>query len=73
MNLKSIFLVYLFTLPVLAGAQTIELSGIVKDSIGNPLELANIIATDVGTNTLEGYGITDVKGCLLYTSPSPRD
>ena len=62
MNLKSIFLVYLFTLPVLAGAQTIELSGIVKDSIGNPLELANIIATDVGTNTLEGYGITDVKG-----------
>ena len=62
MNLKSIFLVYLFALPVLAGAQTIELSGIVKDSIGNPLELANIIATDIGTNTLEGYGITDVKG-----------
>jgi len=43
-------------------AQTIELSGTVKDSIGNPLELANIIATDVEAGALESYGITDSKG-----------
>lgn len=43
-------------------AQTIELSGVVKDSIGNPLELANIIATDVAAGALESYGITDQQG-----------
>ncbi len=62
MNLKSIFLALLLALPLLAVAQTIELSGTVKDSIGNPLELANIIATDVEANALESYAITDGKG-----------
>lgn len=52
----------LLALPLLTVAQTIELSGIVKDSIGKPLELANIIATDVAAGALESYGITDVKG-----------
>lgn len=49
-------------LPVFTIAQTIELSGTVKDSVGNPLELANIIATDIAANALESYGITDAKG-----------
>lgn len=62
MNLKSIFVAMLLALPLLTVAQTIELSGTVKDSIGNPLELANIIATDIGANALESYGITDAKG-----------
>ena len=52
----------LLALPLLSVAQTIELSGTVKDSIGNPLELANIIATDVEAAALESYGITDGKG-----------
>ena len=36
---------------------------------GEPLEVA-------GSFTLEGFGgafIESIKGCLLYTSPSPRD
>ncbi|GGG34620.1 TonB-dependent receptor [Dokdonia pacifica] len=43
-------------------AQSIELRGTVKDSIGNPLELANIIATNKAEGTLESYGITDAQG-----------
>ncbi|GAA4965316.1 carboxypeptidase regulatory-like domain-containing protein [Algibacter aquimarinus] len=43
----------------------IKLSGIVKDSIGNPLELANIIAINETTSALESYGITDSDGKYL--------
>ncbi len=62
MNLKQLFTVVLCALPLTIIAQTIELTGTVKDSIGNPLELANIIATDVAAGALEGYGITDQEG-----------
>ena len=40
----------------------VSLEGIVKDSIGNPLELANVIAIDKSTNLLESYSITDQTG-----------
>ncbi|RZN84292.1 MAG: TonB-dependent receptor [Winogradskyella sp.] len=40
----------------------VKLSGVVKDSIGQPLELANVIAINQETKALESYGITDSKG-----------
>jgi hypothetical protein len=40
----------------------IKLSGVVKDSLGLPLELANVIAINQETSALESYGITDEKG-----------
>ncbi|MDP5081990.1 MAG: carboxypeptidase-like regulatory domain-containing protein [Winogradskyella sp.] len=40
----------------------VKLSGVVKDSIGTPLELANIVAINQDTKALESYGITDVDG-----------
>jgi len=40
----------------------VKLSGVVKDSIGNPLDLANVIALNKQTNALESYGITNDKG-----------
>ncbi|WP_053969771.1 carboxypeptidase regulatory-like domain-containing protein [Mangrovimonas sp. ST2L15] len=40
----------------------ITLQGVVKDSVGNPLELANVIAINKVTNALESYGITNDKG-----------
>jgi len=40
----------------------IKLEGIVKDSVGKPLELANVIALNKATNTLESYGITNNEG-----------
>ena len=51
----------------------IKMSGKVTDSIGAPLELANIILIDSDSNTLETFAMSDNEGCLLYTSPSPRD
>ena len=40
----------------------IKVEGIIKDSIGNPLELANVIAINQQTKGLESYGITNDQG-----------
>ena len=40
----------------------IKLEGYVKDSIGNPLELANVIAINKATSALDSYGITNDDG-----------
>lgn len=40
----------------------INIQGVVKDSIGNPLELANVIAINKATNKLDSYGITNDQG-----------
>ncbi|WP_299398053.1 carboxypeptidase-like regulatory domain-containing protein [uncultured Gelidibacter sp.] len=40
----------------------LKLEGVVKDSIGNPLELANVIAINQETKGLESYGITNSQG-----------
>jgi len=39
-----------------------KISGTVKDSIGNPFEMANVIAINQTTKALESYFITDDKG-----------
>ena len=40
----------------------VKLEGKVKDSIGNPLELANVIAINRATSVLDSYGITNDEG-----------
>ncbi len=40
----------------------IKLEGVVKDSIGTPLELANIVAINQETKVLDSYGITNSDG-----------
>ena len=40
----------------------IKLTGIVKDTIGTPLEMANVIALDTVTKKIASYGFTDAKG-----------
>ncbi|WP_159021794.1 carboxypeptidase-like regulatory domain-containing protein [Formosa sp. L2A11] len=40
----------------------LKLEGVVKDSVGSPLELANVIAINTETQALESYGITDADG-----------
>ncbi|MEM7187008.1 MAG: carboxypeptidase-like regulatory domain-containing protein, partial [Bacteroidota bacterium] len=40
----------------------VPFKGVVKDSLNNPLELANVVAMDQETNALETYGITNQKG-----------
>jgi len=57
---------YIITLTLLFIASTtfaqVKVEGFVKDSIGNPLELANVIAINQETKALDSYGITNDKG-----------
>ena len=59
--IKKIIFMALLCLVNITFAQ-VKLQGVVKDSIGEPLELANVIAINQETKTLQSYGITDQKG-----------
>jgi len=50
----------LFT--VVVSAQSVKMRGVIKDSIGEPLEFANVIATVSSTGDLESYAITNFEG-----------
>ena len=58
---KKLIFITLILVGYLVTAQ-VELKGIVRDSIGTPLELANIIAINQETKALQSYGITDQHG-----------
>jgi hypothetical protein len=59
--MKQILLSLLILTTTLTFSQS-KLYGVVKDSIGKPLEMANVIAMNAEDNSLEGYSITDAKG-----------
>ncbi|MBC8753256.1 carboxypeptidase regulatory-like domain-containing protein [Kordia sp. YSTF-M3] len=59
--MKNILFVLLCFIAQATTAQ-IKLEGVVKDTLGKPLELANVIALNKATNTLESYGITNNEG-----------
>ena len=59
--IKKVIFIMLFCVANGVFAQ-VKLEGIVKDSIGAPLELANVIAINQETKTLQSYGITDKNG-----------
>lgn len=45
----------------------VKMQGVVRDSIGSPLELANVIAINTETNTLDAYAITNDKGRYIMS------
>ena len=59
--MKKILFITVFMMSALASAQ-IEYKGVVKDSIGTPLEMANVIALDTVAKRIASYGFTDSKG-----------
>jgi hypothetical protein len=59
--MKNLFFALFFIVANTAIAQ-IKFQGTVKDSIGNVLELANVIAINQETKALESYAITNEKG-----------
>lgn len=58
---KQILFIALVLATSIVSAQ-ITLSGVVKDSIGDPLEMANVIAMNKQTKKMAAYGFTDAKG-----------
>ncbi len=59
--MKKIFCVAFFLAATISYAQ-IQIQGVVRDSLKNPLELANVVAINQETSGLESYGITNEQG-----------
>jgi len=59
--MKNIFILALLLVTSIVSAQ-ISVQGVVKDSIGDVLELANVIAINKETKTMASYAITNDKG-----------
>ncbi|MFD2822113.1 carboxypeptidase regulatory-like domain-containing protein [Lacinutrix iliipiscaria] len=55
-------LTLLFFIVVSTTFAQVRVEGVVKDSIGNPLELANVVAINQATLALDSYGITNDAG-----------
>lgn len=69
--MKKLTIIILFLSVFTGYTQTAKLEGVIKDSIGNPLELANVIAFKKGTSKIESYSITNDKGIYkLHLSPN---
>ena len=51
-------------------AQSVRISGTVKDDAGTPLELANVIATHSDTGEMESYAISNTAGKFQFNLPS---
>ena len=59
--MKNLLLVTIFMVSLFTNAQ-VKLTGFVKDSIGEPLEMANVFAVNKTTKKVSSYGFTDSKG-----------
>ncbi len=59
--MKKIVFIAIFMVTGALSAQ-ITFKGIIKDSIGNPLEMANVIALDTVAKRVASYGFSDDKG-----------
>lgn len=60
--IKKLFVVLFFATSFFATAQNIKLEGIVQDTIGNPLEMANVMVINQETNAMDGYAISNEQG-----------
>ena len=64
--MKKLIVVLLLCAVNISFAQ-IKFKGVVKDSIGDALELANVIAINQETNAFESYAITNEKGSFILS------
>ncbi len=63
--MKYIFSTALLLVAGMSFAQ-IKLSGVVRDSLNEPLELVNVFAVNQSTKALGGYGITGADGAFAF-------
>lgn len=67
--MKKLITIVIILFTTLLSAQSIKVKGTIKDSIGNPLELANVIATVKESRAIESYGITNYEGRFQLDLP----
>lgn len=65
--MKKIFLLFALTLTGLIHAQSVKVTGVLKDSEGNVLESANIMAVNIATKAMDSYNLTNDKGQFSLT------
>ena len=65
--MRKIHLVLSLLLSVQAFAQ-IKIEGVVTDSIGLPLDVANVVAINAESQLLESFGISDSQGYYKSTN-----
>ncbi len=73
MNQKIQLLVFLIGMSQIINAQKVQISGVVKDSTGNLIEMANVIAYLKSDNTMVGYGITNSDGRYKISVPEHKN
>ena len=67
--MKKLIWAVLLLFTVSLSAQSIKVRGFIKDSIGDPLELANVIATEKASGDIEAYAITNYEGRFQLSLP----
>src|SRR5687768_12371763 len=60
--MKNIYLVVLFFVTTITFSQDVKFEGVIKDTTGVALEMANIMAVNQATKAMDGYSITNDKG-----------
>ncbi|MCK0161760.1 carboxypeptidase-like regulatory domain-containing protein [Allomuricauda sp. F6463D] len=60
--MNKIFQALLLLLVTSATAQKVTVTGMVTDSLNNPLDVANVVAVNQENQALDGFGITNDKG-----------
>ena len=67
--MKKLLLFLILFVTFIGSAQSIKLRGFINDSIGEPLELANVIATVKASGNIESYAITNHEGKFQLDLP----
>ncbi|HSD14668.1 MAG TPA: carboxypeptidase regulatory-like domain-containing protein, partial [Flavobacterium sp.] len=60
--MKNIFLVVTLFVSTFVFSQDVKFEGVIKDTTGVALEMANIMAVNQATKAMDGYSITNEKG-----------
>ncbi|EZH74517.1 TonB-dependent receptor [Aquimarina atlantica] len=70
MHKKLGLLVFLMGISLASTAQKVQITGFVKDSLGDPIAMANVIAYKKSDNTMTSYGITNDQGKYKISVPN---
>lgn len=65
--MKNIYIVVLLLVTTFASSQNVKFEGVIKDTTGVALEMANIMAVNQATKAMDGYSITNDKGRFQIT------
>ncbi|MCG9794165.1 TonB-dependent receptor [Flavobacterium algicola] len=60
--MKNSLALAFFLISIIASSQSLKMEGVITDSNGHSLEMANVMAINLNTNAMDSYAITNDKG-----------